>query len=290
MSVRPPEEKHPFNRVVCVGLGLVGGSCAKAARRAWPSAAIVGVDQHAISEIALQTGVIDHAFSTLDEAIEENDVVVICTPVLSIEKTLREHHQVLSRSMLVTDTGSSKHSLSLAATEVGLDNYVGGHPMAGSALSGLAHANEKLFNDATWFLCPAQNTSAQALRHAREFVTGLGARALETDASEHDRAVALTSHLPHLIVNLLAENVLDNVAVDAAGGTLRDLFKVAGGSFDVWWDTIDTNRDAIEASLDDFIARLSELKGVLSERDRVRTLFAQGRACRERLRGAGSKS
>jgi prephenate dehydrogenase len=108
---------------------------------------------------------------------------------------------------------------------------------------------------------------------------------VEVDAADHDRDVALTSHVPHLMANVLAEAVLAAGATDAAGGSLRDMLKVAGAPFDVWGDTISTNRVAIRDALDDLVTRLRDVQGALDDKDRLRELFAHGRALRERVHG-----
>lgn len=271
--------------VVVFGLGLVGGSVARATRRAFEGTRIVGVDRRVIVDVAREHGVVDEGVPPEEaaEVVARADLVVLCLPVLGIIDTLRALEEPLKARAVITDTGSTKQQVAEAARSLGLTRFIGGHPMAGKAAGGLAHADPDLVAGATWFLCPEPDVDEEALRRLRAWVSELGARPVEIDAAEHDRAVALTSHLPHLVVNALAESVLEAGALDAAGGSLRDLLRVAGAPFDTWGDTIATNRPALDEALGDLIARLSEIRSLLEQRERMRDLFARGRACKERL-------
>ncbi len=271
-------------RAVVVGLGLVGGSIARAIRRTWPKTRITGVDRRVILDVAQQTGVVDEGVlpEQANDVLAAANLVVLALPVLSITAAL-ERWRVPLHDVVVTDTGSTKSAVIAAAQRLGLAKFVGGHPMAGKPHGGLAHADPDLLVGATWFLCPHEGTDPQATRLLRQLVRELGARPVEIDAVEHDRAVALTSHVPHLLVNALAESVLDAAAVDAAGGSLRQMLQVAGAPFDTWGDTLATNQAAIKEALDELVARLGELSRSLDDKERMRDLFARGRACRERL-------
>lgn len=284
-----PVRALPARCVAFVGLGLVGGSLALATRRAWPGVRIVGFDRPAIVEVAERTGVIDHG-AALDDPLallHDADLVVLCLPVLAIVDLL-PRLRALPAGTVVTDTGSTKARVCSAADTAGLPRFIGGHPMAGRAHGGLAHADADLVRGAVWFLCPGERADPAAVALLRAWVRDLGARPVEIDSAEHDRKVALTSHLPHVVVNALAEAVLDGGALDAGGGSLRDLLVVAGAPIDVWGDTLVTNAPALRDALDDVIARLVEVRGSLDDdkalRERMRDLFARGRACRERLR------
>jgi prephenate dehydrogenase len=169
------------------------------------------------------------------------------------------------------------------------------------AHGGLASADAALLEGARWFVCVDADVTADgetkgegangvivdadALARVRAFVASLGADPVEVTAAEHDRDVALTSHVPHLLANVLAEAVLDAGALEAAGGSLREMLRVAGAPFDVWGDTLQTNQPSIVAALDDVVRRLQALSGELNDRERMRELFACGRALRERLHG-----
>ncbi len=277
----------PAARVALVGLGLIGGSLAKATRRAWPGVTILGADRPAILEVAREAQLVDE-IAPLDAAadlVASADLVVFCLPVLGIAQSLERLAPALRARPVATDTGSTKRLIVETAARLGLTRFVGGHPMAGKAQGGLAHADASLFAGARWFLCPAPGVAAAALLLLRQWVRDLGARPIELDAAEHDRSVALTSHLPHVVANAIAEAVLDGGALDAAGGSLRDVLKVAGAPFETWGDTLATNAEAVRGALTDLCARLGAIAASLEDRERMRDLFARGRACRERVAG-----
>ena len=287
--LRPPPAQH----LVVVGLGLVGGSLCRALRAAHPGLRVSGVDRGSIVELAREQRIIDDGVAMDDDdavgtLLAGADAVILSLPVLAVIATLQRHRAVLVDTV-VTDTGSTKRAVVDAARSLGLHGFVGGHPMAGKASGGLAWSDPRLFDGARWFLCADADVDPQALARVRALVTATGAHPVEVDATDHDRDVALTSHLPHLLANVLAEAVLSASATDAAGGSLRDILKVAGAPIEVWGDTISTNRVAIGAALDDVIARLTTLRRDLDspqlDNERLKVLFAHGRALRERLHG-----
>ncbi len=280
-----PERTLPVQRLGVVGLGLIGGSIAQAARAAIPSLHVVGVDRQVILDVATDQGLIDQgvALEQAGPALAGCDLVVFCLPVLQIIEVLDRLKDDLRQGPVLTDTGSTKNAVMEAAEAADLPLYVGGHPMAGKAQGGLAHADAGLFRGATWFVCPHPQSDEGAVARVRAFVAELGARPVELDAQEHDLAVALTSQVPHVVVNALAETVLDDGALDSAGGSLRLLLQIAGAPVETWQDTLRTNQAAVRESLRRFADHLLALSDELDDKERVKQLFAKGRACRERL-------
>lgn len=285
-SGEAPKRPTLVKKAVFIGLGLMGGSLARATRAAFPNASLCGVDREVIVDVALEQGIVDHGADPdgAAELIVGADLVVLCLPVLAVIETLEDLAPVLKDGPVITDTGSTKRHIAEAAGKLGLDRFVGSHPMTGKAAGGLAHADPALLRRATWFICPQASTDPSATRFLRTYIGELGANPVEIDADEHDRAVALTSQLPHLLANTLAETVLDEGAMEAAGGSLRDILKVAGAPHEVWTDSIQTNRAAVSSALRDFSRRLDELADSLDDKRRLRNLFARGRAGRERTR------
>jgi prephenate dehydrogenase len=290
MSERTEHEAAPLRQVLCdrlvvVGLGLVGGSVARALRRASPSTHIAGVDREVILRVAEDEGLIDEGApaDTADALLRAADLIVLCLPMGSMLAFVEEHHEALANRAVVTDTGSTKGALEALANRLSLPRFVGGHPMAGKPHAGLAHADPELFVGATWFVCPPRGADTDAVHLVRRLVRELGASAVEIDAAEHDLAVALTSHLPHVLVNALCEVVIDEGVIEAAGGSLRQLSQIAGAPVSTWKDTLGTNASAVAASLKHFATKLEQIADQLDDEERLNTLFARGRACRERL-------
>ncbi|MFZ9887824.1 MAG: prephenate dehydrogenase [Myxococcota bacterium] len=271
--------------IVVVGLGLIGGSIARATKRAWPKARITGIDRAVIVEVAREEGIIDAGGSpeSATDALAAADLVVLALPVLGIVEALETFRAPLAERAVITDTGSTKGAILAAAEALELRRFVGGHPMTGKPAGGLAQSDPDLLVGASWFLSTHASSNPESVGFLRRWVAELGARPLEIDAAEHDHAVALTSHLPHIVANALAESVLESGAMDAAGGSLRDLLRVAGAPFNTWGDTLATNQTAVTEALGELIERLSRLKDQLHDRDRLRDLFARGRACKERV-------
>jgi prephenate dehydrogenase len=282
-----PIRKPTVSRMGIVGLGLMGGSIAHATRARVTGVEIIGVDRQMILDVAQDKKIIDAGAEPADavELLRNCDLVVLCLPVMGIIETLEKIGPTLKNGPVITDAGSTKCTIAEKARELGLERFVGGHPMAGKAEGGLAHADPDLLKGATWFVCPTEGTDPQAAGLLRQWVRELGSHPVEISPEEHDRAVALTSHFPHIIVNLLAETVLEEGVLEAAGGTLHNVLGVAGAPFNIWGDTLRTNQPAVLDSMRQFSAKLAQLADDLEDADRLRDLFARGRECRERMRG-----
>ena len=284
-----PLRQPSLSRLGIVGLGLVGGSIAHAARARIPDVHIYGVDREMIVNVAKDEQIINDGAEphAAIEALKSCEVVVLCLPVNGIIEFLDSHGSDLANGPVITDTGSTKSLIGQKADELDLFRFIGGHPMAGKAEGGLAHADPELLKGATWFLCPTQKTDPDAALLLRQLIRDLEAQPLEISAEDHDRAVAFTSHFPHILVNLLAETIMDEGVLDAAGGTLHNVLRVAGAPFNVWGDTLKTNQEAILESMKRFNEKLSTLADELEDPSRLKELFGRGRICRERLRGDG---
>jgi len=232
-------------RIAVVGVGLIGGSVALAARRRL-GAHVSGVDP------ALDRNVVD------DVGIAEAEIVVVATPVDTLEQEVR---RALSESSgIVTDVGSVKRALVEAIDD---ERFIGGHPLAGAETGGVAHAREDLFDDATWYLTPTARTSGIAFEKLHRFIAGIGARPAAIDAAEHDRVMAAVSHLPHVLANVLVEqatSVLGGELVPPVGPSFRDATRVAGASPELWGQIYAANADALGEQLDAVIARLQEVR------------------------------
>jgi prephenate dehydrogenase len=168
--------------------------------------------------------------------------------------------------------------------------FVPGHPVAGGATGGPARAAGDLFDAATWFLTPTEASAPESVAVVERFVASLGARAVRTGAEEHDRLLALTSHLPHALANLLMLRVADAAAADDAplafaGASLREMTRLAGANAAVWSDIFLGNADEIAAALDGFRTSLDELEQSLraGDREQIEATIGTAAAARERL-------
>ncbi len=240
-----------FQHIAIVGLGLIGGSIALAARKAWPSALVIGVDRNEVLEKAMVRHAIDVASPDLMIA-SEADLVILATPVgqiLELLPTLADH---VGTDAVVTDVGSTKRAIVEAARMLPARlRFVAGHPLAGAARSGFDVARPDLFADRPWLFVPAPGGSDEALARLSAFVHGLGARPVTLpSAAEHDRLLAFLSHLPQLTASVLMSVVGDAAGDEGlalSGRGLQDTTRLPSSPASVWRDVCRTNADEIGA-------------------------------------------
>jgi prephenate dehydrogenase len=180
------------------------------------------------------------------------DMVVVCTPVGLIVPTIKLCLQWLPEQCVVTDVGSVKSGIVHQATDLLDGRFVGGHPMAGSEQTGVQNARADLFEGTAWALTPTEKTAHDALQRVTALAEGVGARVLIADPDEHDRAVALTSHLPHALALALV-HVAENMPYpQLIGGSFRDGTRVAASSPELWRDIFLHNREHVLWAIDEF--------------------------------------
>jgi prephenate dehydrogenase/predicted amino acid-binding ACT domain protein len=256
-----------LGRLAIVGTGLIGASVGLAAKRA-SVGSVVGYDSlEATAEAAVRRGAID-GIATDTAELAPAELVVVAVPVIALPQVISS---VLGEEeWTVTDVGSTK-----AAVVAGVPDplrFVGGHPVTGSEARGPEHATAELFDGATWFLTPSAQTEPQRYRLVHGFVSSLGATPIAIDPEAHDKLVALTSHLPHALANALvnqagAERIDGHEPLAAAGGSLRDMTRVAGANPRIWVDIFLDNADVIADALGDHRGRLEQVERALRARD-----------------------
>jgi len=282
----PAEPANPIDsadssgRAAIVGTGLIGGSIGLALRaRGWH---VTGRDiDPARAQRALELGAIDAVGDDPSVAI-----TFVATPVRSVAGEART---ALARGGVVTDVAGVKAPVVAALSH---PRFVGGHPMAGSEQEGVDGADGSLFSGATWVLTPTVTTDPGAYARVRSVIASLGAEVVALPADRHDAAVALISHLPHLLavtlMGLAADGASEHAAVlRLAAGGFRDMTRVAAGHPDIWLDICAENRDAIVDSLDRLEVALGDLRQVVALGDRPELLMTleRARAARANLTG-----
>jgi prephenate dehydrogenase len=279
-----PERQRAVERLAVVGTGLVGTSVALAAGRAGTRACGFDADP-AVLERAAAQGAMKPA-SSLAEAVADAELVVVAVPVGAAPAVVQAALDAAAADTVVTDVASTKRPLAAVADP----RFVPGHPVAGGATGGPARAAADLFDAATWFLTPTETSSAESIQLVERFVASLGARAVRTDAEAHDRLLALTSHLPHALANLLMLRVAeaaegDDAPYAFAGASLREMTRLAGANAVVWSDIFLGNADEIAAALAGLRASLDELEQALraGDRGRIEETIAAAAAAREQL-------
>jgi len=271
-------------RLCIIGVGLIGGSIGMGVRQRGLALHVVGAGRSAERlQLALQAGAIDSATTSLQEAVTGADMVVVCTPVGLIVPTLRLCQQWLSPDCVVTDVGSVKSTVVQQATDLLGARFVGGHPMAGSEQTGVQNARADLFVNTTWALTPTEQTSPPALQKVSALAQGLGAQVLIADPDEHDRAVALTSHLPHAIALALVHVAENSSYPQLVGGSFRDGTRVAGSSPELWRDIFLHNREHVLRAIDEFLGKLQEVRSAIADEDAetIQRLFTEAHILRQ---------
>jgi prephenate dehydrogenase len=271
-------------RIAVVGTGLVGTSVALAAARVGTRCRGFDTDRRVLEGSAARGALVPAA--SLEEAVADAEIVVVAVPVGSAPDVVRAVLDATGSDVVVTDVASTKRPLASVADP----RFVPGHPVAGGVSGGPARASADLFDAATWFLTPAGASSAESVALVERFVASLGARAVLSEAEAHDRLLALTSHLPHALANVLMLRVADAAAGDDAplafaGASLREMTRLAGANPAVWSDIFLGNADEIAAALDGFRRSLDELERALEsgDRDELEGSIATAASARERL-------
>jgi prephenate dehydrogenase len=263
-----------IRRLSLVGLGLLGGSVAKAARALGLADEIVAVgrDRERL-EPARRDGVVDRVTTDLREGVDGADFCLLATPVATLTALLPAVWQALPADAVLTDVGSTKAGI-VAAAEALARRYrplafVGSHPMAGSEQSGYAVSRPDLFQGATVILTPTESTDSHAVKRVGAFWEALGGRLVTLDPVTHDRATAAISHLPHLVADALVDAVvrMDPRFFEIAGRGFKDTTRIAASDPRMWREIFQENRAGLAEALGAFRAALDELERLVAAGD-----------------------
>ena len=277
-----------FERVAVVGLGLLGGSVALAAKRRGVAARVIGSTRREDArERALREGAVDE-FVPLEDVARAADLVVLATPLYAMADVLRRLAPGLGEGAIVTDVGSVKSPLGEVVPGLLPPGavYVGSHPMAGSHERGMDHAREDLFEGAT---CVVARTTqnADAVERVCAFWRGLGAVVVERDAAVHDLEVAWVSHLPHVLAFAFARALTGapDGARDVAAAGFRDFTRIARSDPELWGDILSANAKVLSAPLQATAAALTELARAIEagEVETLERLLVSGREALSRM-------
>jgi prephenate dehydrogenase len=275
-----------FQRIGIVGLGLIGGSIALAARQIWPSSLVIAVDHKDVLETAMRLHAIDVAADDLI-VLAEADLVILAAPVRQNLALLEALDSNVRQAAVITDTGSTKRAIVEAArTLPPRFTFVGGHPLGGAAASGLENARPDMFKGRPWLFTPSSDASADALDKLTAFVRALGATPRTISVAGHDRLLAFLSHLPQLTASALMQVVGEAVGEDGlglAGRGLVDTTRLASSPSEIWKDIATTNADEIAEALDTLIALLKDIRADLRQGDRLSEVFEEASRWRQAL-------
>jgi prephenate dehydrogenase len=283
-----------FEKLVIVGVGLIGGSLALALDRNSLARHIVGVGrtQQSLAR-ALQLGVIDEAATDMASAVRDADLVFLAVPVAQTEATLRQIAPHLGLRSIVTDAGSTKSDVvasARAALGGKFPQFVPAHPIAGKEHSGVDAAEAGLFDGKRCVLTPTSDTAGHAVDVVRDMWTAAGALVSEMAPDQHDRVFAAVSHLPHLLSFALVTAIAreDDAALKFAhaGGGFRDFTRIAASSPEMWRDVLLANKPAVLRELVAYEQELALLRRMLEQEDgaALEAEFDRARAVRSQLR------
>ena len=282
-----------LNKLVIIGVGLIGGSFALALRKAGLVKHIVGVGRSKENmQRALAQGVIDEIAENIASALQNADLVFLAMPVGQTDNIIAQIAPHLQTNTIITDAGSTKQDVIAAARNhlkpENLKNFVPGHPIAGAEQSGVLAAQVDLFRDKHLILTPLPETSTVSALKVTHLWQACGATVSQMDANEHDNVLAATSHLPHILAFALmnhlvssTENTPENL-LRFAGSGFRDFTRIASSSPEMWRDICMANRQALLAQMDAYQDQLASLREILKRDDReaLEKAFSQARGVR----------
>ncbi len=278
---RPISGEKGFSHIAIIGFGMIGASFAAAVRETIPEIYLVAVDidEQTLSS-ARELDWADEALLPDDPAFKEYieqrcDLVMLAAPIDAIEAYL---HDLASWDYkgVITDTTSTKAHITKMATDILLypQNFIPGHPMAGSEKNGIDGARGDLFKGAHWILCPDEDTPPQNFTRLHELITAIGARVIVIPRDQHDKAVAVVSHVPHFVASSLMQLATrhaddQQALLRLAAGGFKDSTRIAAGSPELWVGIAFDNREAILDGLDEICRIINSFKDALSENDKV---------------------
>ena len=256
-------------RIAVLGVGLIGGSVGLAARERL-DAEVRGFDPDSGRlDRARELGAVSSAHGSVADAVDGAEIVFCAAPVAALPALVREALDAAGEDAAVTDVGSVKRELTAA---LGSDpRFIGGHPLAGAETAGVENARTDLFDGARWYLTPTERTGGVIYDRVQRALADLGARPQAIDPEAHDRLMAVVSHLPHVLANLLVERAAKAAGDDGerlpSGPSFRDATRVAGANPAIWGDILTANGEAIAAEVEAVAAELERLAAKLREGD-----------------------
>ena len=282
-----------FKKITIIGVGLIGGSLARALKRRSLCEWVTGCGRNeATLQKAVELGVIDHYSLDIREAVAGADVVVLATPLATTEALLRKMLDGLKPGCIITDVGSAKVAVVAAARAALGDRFryfVPAHPVAGTEKSGVEASFAELFEKHVVIITPVPETDVASNKIITDMWQGVGATTVELPADHHDEVLAATSHLPHMLVYALVDCLArmqdrEEIFAYAAGG-FADFTRIASSNPEMWRDICLANREPLLAVMDGFEQRLQDLKQAIAagEGDQLLKIFSRAKQARDRF-------
>lgn len=277
-----------WNRVVIIGVGLLGGSIALAMKQRGLAKCIAGTGRNPERlQKALQTGLIDEFYTEIEPAALDADLVIACTPVQKIAPDILASTRWSKPTTLFTDVGSTKAAIiSELSGKISRGHFVGSHPLAGSEKSGFENARPDLFENRLTIITPGEETPPEATERIESLWKSLGAQVREMSPLQHDAILAITSHLPHLVAAALATTTPpDHLDFVAAGW--RDCTRIAAGDIQLWCQILRENRLPVLQAVENFAKVLHDWQNALenNQPEQIIRLLESGKHIRDQAVG-----
>ena len=286
--VESPQIKQEFRQVSVIGLGLIGGSIAAGIKQQGLASSVCAWDENA-ANLALghDLGIIDSIAADIHEATAQADLIILAVPVQSMEQVLRD---IDLKDQVITDVGSVKGIAVEAARRVFgqlPENFIPGHPIAGSEKQGVVAADPNLFRQHKVILTPEEASNPAAIVRVEKLWRSLGADVVRMSVSHHDDVLAQTSHLPHLLAYALVDTLSaggDSLEVfEYAAGGFRDFSRIAASDPTMWSDIFQANKEPLVQVLDQYLLKLETLKQLIEsgEADQIKDLLSRAKVARD---------
>jgi len=286
--VESPQIKQDVRRVSVIGLGLIGGSIAAGIKQQGLASSVCAWDPNAASlALGHDLGIIDSIAADINEATAQSDLIVLAVPVQSMEQVLRD---IDLKDQVITDVGSVKGIAVEAARRVFgelPENFIPGHPIAGSEKQGVVAADPNLFRQHKVILTPGEASNPAAIARVEKLWNGLGAEVVRMSVSHHDDVLAQTSHLPHLLAYALVDTLSaggDSLEVfEYAAGGFRDFSRIAASDPTMWSDIFEANKEPLVQVLDQYLLKLETLKQLIEsgEADQIKDVLIRAKVARD---------
>ena len=285
------------HKIGFIGLGLIGGSIAKAIRQYYPDYEIVAFDKSKETlALATQDSIIDVAATTIDDNFYHCDYIFLCAPVAFNTAYLSQVQKYLEGDCILTDVGSVKTSIHKEVESLGLEEFfIGGHPMAGSEKSGFANSKAMLIENAYYILTPTGKVPKEKVNRYEQFVADLKAIPVILDYHEHDYVTGTISHLPHIIASTLVNFVKDTdtkeeLMKNLAAGGFKDITRIASSSPTMWQHILLKNKDYVSHILGEYIETLKDAKELIDKEDEsgIYHMFDTSKNYRNSIPGSSS--
>lgn len=280
-------------KVGFIGFGLIAGSIAHALKESGNNYNIAATSRRLEPVYEAQKdGVVDDVLDCVDNRLAGCDFIILCTPVITMNDYLKQLKNIAQKDCIITDVGSVKTSIHNAVKELDMeDMFIGGHPMAGSELTGYANSSAAIMKNARYVITPTAKTTDAQLERFKALICDMNANPIVMDYATHDKTVAAISHLPHLISTALVKLVSKHDDSEKhmqmlAAGSFRDMTRVAASSPEMWDQICASNSEDISALLGDYIDILSEIKNNIDNKTPgyVNELFEMSREYKNSFR------